>query len=152
RGELRLHARRDAGRSEEALLHRVSEDLVVEFEEPDALRVSAPERAERGEPRIDSGPFPLNDEVARGYYIALATRPHDLRALVRTPARMLRVRRLVVENDEIANPEHPRRVRIESAGYGGRIGVLIERRVEAGPQVRGQFIHVVQGHRDLVCR
>src|SRR6266496_5832104 len=80
-GSLASNARRDSRRPEEPLLYAERERLGVEFEEPDALRVRAPERAERGKARIDARILPPELEVAGGQHIAIAARTDDLSAL-----------------------------------------------------------------------
>ena len=118
--------------------------LDVELEEPDALRVRAPERAERGKARIDARILPLELEVAGGHHIALAAGTDDLSALVRAQIPNVRILRLVVEHYEVAHLESASGVRIDRARHGSRVGVPAQVGVEAGPQIRRQFVHVIQ--------
>ena len=100
--------------------------------------------------RIDARVRPLELEVAGVDHIAVAAGPDDLRALVGPAADVVRVRSLVVEHHEVAHPEDAGRVRIDGAVDRGRIGVRVDGGVDAGPQIDGQLVDVVQPEGDLV--
>ncbi len=110
----------------------------------------APQCPKRGEARIDSGPRTLKLEIAGRDHVARGTRPNDLRALVRAQVSHVRILPLVVEDHEVAHLERAAGVRVHRAGDRRWIGGLVDGGVEAGPQIGGQFVHVVQCHRDLV--